>query len=177
MIDTARLFIRPFEAQDGNALYEYLSKPDIYQFEPGEPVTLKEAKELALERSQGTDFYAVILKDKSKLVGHLYFSQILPNRIFTWELGYIFNPLYHLQGYATEAAIALVQYGFDNLSVHRVVAYCNPENIASVRVLEKIGMRREGHFRKNMFFHESASGTPLWNDTFVYAILREDICP
>jgi len=57
----------------------------------------------------------------------------------------------------------------------RVMAHCNPENIASWKVLEKIGMRREGNFRRNIFFKTAADGTPLWVDTFEYAILKDDI--
>jgi ribosomal-protein-alanine N-acetyltransferase len=54
-----------------------------------------------------------------------------------------------------------------------VVAHCNPENIASWRVMEKIGMRREGYFHKNIFFSRDADGTPIWLDTYEYAILKE----
>lgn len=175
MINTARLLIRPFQAQDHISLFEYLSNPIIYRFEPGEPISLEKAKEFALERAQGTDFWAVILKSDQKLVGHLYFQQTEPKEFFTWELGYIFNPAFQNKGYATESAKALIQYGFDHFGIHRVMARCNPENTASWKVLEKIGMKREGFFRKNVFFRTTADGSPLWVDTFEYALLKEDL--
>ena len=177
MIQTSRLFIRPFQEQDSESLFEYLSDPTVYRFEPGEPVSLEEAREITLKRAQGTVFWAVVLQSAQKMVGHLYFQQTEPEEFSTWELGYIFNPRFHNQGFATELAAALIQYGFANFGIHRVVAYCNPENIASWRVLEKIGMRREGHHRKNVFFHTAIDGSPAWVDSFEYAILKEEMNP
>ena len=175
MINTSSLLIRPFQEQDGQALFAYLSNPSVYRFEPGEPVSLEQAKALAAERSQGTDFWAVILKSTQVLAGHLYFKQIEPERLMTWELGYIFNPAYHHNGYAAESASALIQYGFEHFGIHRIVAYCNPENTASWKLLERIGMRREGCFRKKAFFRTTEDGSPLWFDAFAYAILAEEM--
>lgn len=175
MINTSRLWIRQFEPQDYISLFEYLSDPTIYRFEPGQPISLERAKDLALERSQGHDFWSVILKSNQKMIGHLYFKQTEPRAFLTWELGYIFNPAFHHHGYATEAASQLLAYGFRHFGIHRVIAHCHPENIASWKVLENIGMKREGHFRKNVFFRTTTDGHALWVDTFEYAILREDI--
>ncbi|HZW03262.1 MAG TPA: GNAT family N-acetyltransferase [Anaerolineaceae bacterium] len=175
MIETTRLVIRRFEAQDCEALYAYLSNPAVYRFEPGEPVSLEAARKMTLERAQGSDYWAVVLRPTGLLVGHLYFKQVAPAALLTWELGYIFNPQFQGQGYASESASALVRYAFEQMGVHRVVAHCNPENVASWRVMEKIGMRREGHLRKNIFFRRAADGSPLWVDTYAYGILREEV--
>jgi len=175
MISTPRLIVRPFRENDAQALHAYLSLPEIYRYEPGSPISLEEALEMSFERSQGSDFWAVALKNTDQLVGHLYFSQNEPKELLTWELGYIFHPAFQGQGYATEASIALIRYGFEHWGIHRVVAHCNPENIASWRVLEKLGMRREGYFRQNIFFNRNADGTPIWLDTYEYAILKDDI--
>jgi RimJ/RimL family protein N-acetyltransferase/shikimate kinase len=159
------------------SLFEYLSNPIVYRFEPGEPISAEKARELAIERAQSTNFLAVVLKSTQKLVGHLYFKQIEPQEFSTWELGYIFNPAFQNRGYATEAAGALIQYGFQHLGIHRVVAHCNPENVASWRVLEKIGLKREGYLRKNVFFQTKEDGSSLWQDSLEYACLKEDILP
>lgn len=82
MINTSRLLIRQFQEQDYNSLFDYLSNPTVYRFEPGEPISLEKAKEFNLEKSQGTDFWAVILKSEQKLVGHLYFKQTEPKEFF-----------------------------------------------------------------------------------------------
>lgn len=175
MIQTARLLIRRFQEKDYQCLYDYLSNPGIYRYEPGEPVTREAARELARKRSQNNDFWAVVLLNTDQLVGHLFFKQIEPPEFLTWELGFIFNPAHQNKGYATESSTALIRYGFEHWGIHKVIANCNPENIPSWRVLEKIGMIREGLVRKNVYFRQDDEGNPLWNDSYTYGILKEDI--
>ncbi len=175
MLTTERLIVRPFMGSDYQDLHEYLSLEEIYRFEPGEPISLEEARRLCLERSEGTDFWAVTLKDGvKKLIGHISFIQAEPKFFNTWELGFIFNPAYQNQGYATEASRALIAYAFRKLNAHRVVGFCSPENIASCRVLEKCGMTREGLLRQNAFFRKDENGQPVWLNSYEYAILAED---
>jgi ribosomal-protein-alanine N-acetyltransferase len=174
MIHTSRLFIRQFMEQDYRSLFEYLSNPSIYIYEPGEPISLEAAREIAKKRSQNNDFWAVVLKNTDELIGHIFFKQTEPPEFMTWELGFIFNPAFQSKGYATESSLALIRYGFEHLGIHKVMANCNPENIASWKVLEKIGMTREGLSRKNVFFRRDSLGAPLWTDTFTYGILNED---
>jgi ribosomal-protein-alanine N-acetyltransferase len=174
MLTTERLIIRPFLERDYQDLHEYLSLKETYRFEPGEPVSLEQAKKLASERAKGTDFWAVTLKDSKKLIGHISFIQTEPKFFLTWEIGYIFNPAYQNKGYASEAARALVDYAFTKLGAHRVIGYCNPENIPSWKVLEKCGMKREGLRRKNAFFRKDKDGLPIWFDSYGYAILAEE---
>ena len=172
---TSRLLIRPFKAEDAEDLFEMLSNRDVYRFEPGKPLSRKQARQRALDCSQDPAFWAVVLQSEQKMIGRLYFNQIEPKHLQTWELGYIFNPAYHNQGYASESALALVQYGFAECSVHRVVAYCNPDNIPSWRVMEKVGMRREGYLRQNIFFRRDENGNPAWQDSFDYGMLKDDL--
>lgn len=173
-IDTPRLVVRAFRSEDAADLYEYLSKEEIYRFEPGEPVDRDKAQELAMDMTASSGFWAVELKAERKVIGQIYFEQVEPQRVMTWELGYILSPRYQRHGCATEAVSALLQRGFDAAGIHRVLAHCNPENTASWKLLEKLGFRREGYLKKNMFFRRDSYGIPLWNDTFVYAILGEE---
>ena len=175
LIETNRLVIRRFKDTDYIELHEYLSNPEIYVFEPGQPISLSEAEIITTERAKGTDFYAVVFKENEKMIGHLYFKQIDPQVMMTWELGYIFNPSYHRKGYASEAAQALVEYAFKNCKVHRIMARCDPENPASWKVLEKIGFRREGHFKQFGTFRNDESGNPIWHDAYEYGLLKEDL--
>ena len=57
---------------------------------------------------------------------------------------------------------------------HRVYAECDPRNTASWKLLEKVGMRREAHLKKNIWFHRDAHGAPIWKDTYIYAITEDD---
>ncbi len=69
-------------------------------------------------------------------------------------------------GYATEATRLIVAFGFRELGLHRIEATCAPENLGSVRVLEKIGMRREGQLKQHLLAHGA------WRDSLVYGVLR-----
>lgn len=173
LIETKRLIIRSFIENDWADLFEYLSLKQIYTYEPGKPITIDESKQIVKDRSKGDDFYAVVLKENMKMIGHFFLQKIQPEHFMTWELGFIFNPIYHNQGYASESAIILVHYAFRVIKAHRIIANCSPENIASWKLLEKIGMRREGHFMKNAFFRKDKNGNPSWFDSYQYAILND----
>ena len=109
----------------------------------------------------------VVLREEDRLIGHLTFHPWYSPRIY--EIGWVFHPRYHGQGYATEAAEAMLRHGFETRGVHRVIATCQPENVASWRVMEKLGMLREAHFRKCFAVDEST-----WLDEYLYALLEED---
>jgi ribosomal-protein-alanine N-acetyltransferase len=173
LIESKRLLIRQFEERDFNDLYYYLSKPEIYIFEPGNPISIEEATILCKERSKGKEFLAVELKQSSKMIGHLFFKQIEPIEFSTWELGYIFNPEYQRKGYGSEAAKTLVDYAFNILPIHRIMARCDPQNIASWKLLEKVGFLREAHFRQYAYFQKNSQGLPLWHDAYEYSMLRK----
>ena len=84
------------------------------------------------------------------------------------ELGYDLDHAYWGLGYTTEAARAVVDWGFLTLHMHRIFAECHPANTASQRVMHKIGMRYEGHLRENVWVKGS------WWDTIIYAILKHE---
>jgi RimJ/RimL family protein N-acetyltransferase len=109
------------------------------------------------------------------VIGQIYLAQIEPAAHLTCELGYILSPAYQRQGYGSEAAAALVRQALTAGGMHRVAAHYNPENTASWRLLEKIGFRREGLLRQNVFFRRDAAGAPLWTDTCVYALLADEV--
>ena len=84
------------------------------------------------------------------------------------EIWFLVRPDHWGRGIAQFAAGELLRIGFSELNLHRVFATCLPENPASSRVLEKIGMRKEGHQVKNLKIHG------VWHDSFLYAVLREE---
>ena len=169
-LKTKRLLIRNFVENDYHDLYEYLSDRETYNFEPGEPITIETAKNLCNERSKNRKFLAVQLKNK--VIGHIYFAQIKPKKLLTWETGFIFNKKYQGKGYATESLTAIIEYGFKNMNVHKIIAHCNPKNVSSWKLLERVKMKREGTLRKNIYFNKDEKGNPIWLDTYVYGLLR-----
>ncbi|GAE90169.1 N-acetyltransferase [Acetivibrio straminisolvens JCM 21531] len=108
------------------------------------------------------------------MIGNVYFNQQEPKEFLNWEIGYVFNPQYYGNGYATESCRAVIDYGFKKLKARRIVAMCNPENIASWKLLERLNMRREGHLLKNIFFKRDEKGECIWVDTYEYAILIDE---
>ena len=122
----------------------------------------------------GSDFCAVVLKQTEKMIGHLYLARVQPKSFLTWKLGYIFNPVFHRNGYASEAAKTLTEHAFEHQNIHRIMARCSVENVASWRLLERIGFTREGYFRKYGFVHRDDEGNPIWNDVYEYSRVPEE---
>lgn len=114
--------------------------------------------------------YALVLRQGEALVGHISFGPWFGQK--TYELGWAVAPPHQCRGYATEAARAVLSHAFGTARIHRVIATCNPDNTASVRVMEKLGMRREAHFRKG---HEQPDGS--WTDEYFYALLESEWPP
>ena len=84
------------------------------------------------------------------------------------EVWFKINPKFWNNGFATEALEEMLKFGFNHLNLHRIEAGCAVENSGSIKVLEKVGMLREGHTRKLL---PLKSG---WSDNFGYAILSTD---
>ena len=173
-LETQRLILRRFTPQDGDDLYEYLCDAETVKYEPYDPFTLEQACSEAARRATDPSFWAVCEKDTGKLIGNLYFCRQQPQEFRSWEIGYVFNRHYGSRGYATEAALRMLQYGFEVCGAHRIEAHCNPENTRSWQLLERIHMRREGHFSKKATFRNDEAGNPIWHDAYAYGMLEEE---
>jgi RimJ/RimL family protein N-acetyltransferase len=156
-INTIRLKLREITQKDFQAIHEYASDPETVKYMPFGPNSEEETKEFInrnLKRQQEqprTDYgFGIILKHEDKLIGACGIHNVTKIQA---SIGYILNRKYWGHGYATEAAKALIDYLFTELGVHRVYAYCDPRNLASIRVLEKAGMCLEGRLRENMVIH------------------------
>lgn len=170
-METERLIIRQFSPDDWQDLFEYLSQEDTVKYEPYEVFTENQSKEEAINRSNNPDFWAVCLRNTNKLIGNIYLAK---KDFETWELGYVFNSNYQGNGFATEAASALINDLFVHHNAHRIIAFCNPLNVASWKLLERLHMRREGHLVKNTWFFKDKNGNPIWQDTYEYGIIKEE---
>jgi ribosomal-protein-alanine N-acetyltransferase len=167
-IVTERLLLREFVRSDWRAVHQYASDPEVVRYLTWGPNTEKETRAfirsiLRARRRGGRAGYdlAVVLRSEDRLIGG---CAIHPA---TW-IGYVFNRACWGRGYATEAARALLALGFDGLGLHRVTATCDPQNLASARVLEKSGMQLEGRLREHVWQRDR------WRDSLLYAILEDD---
>ncbi|HPG92119.1 MAG TPA: GNAT family protein [Clostridia bacterium] len=171
MIKTERLLIRKFEESDASDLLEYLIKPRVDCFVPEKITTMEEAIAEAKKRSESETFYAVELSCEHKLIGNLYLQK---GEYGTFDIGWNFNEKYEGKGYAFESAKALMDYAFDTLNARRIVAYTADNNVRSNKLLERLGMRKEGHFIETITFVNNPDGTPKWESANFYAILAKE---
>jgi RimJ/RimL family protein N-acetyltransferase len=167
-IETARLRLRAIAAGDWPQIHSYMSDPEVTRWLP-EGVLDEAASQAFAARHAGDEgqALAVLSKDSGEFLGHMPFHPWFGAH--TQEVGWVFARPYHGRGYATEAAHALLACAFETLKCHRVIATCQPQNPASWRVMEKLGMRREAHFRSGI---PRPSGE--WWDEYFYAILAEE---
>jgi RimJ/RimL family protein N-acetyltransferase len=177
MLETPRLVLREFVQDDWPAVHAYASDPQVVRHMGWGPNTEQETRDhlhqtLAQQRLKPRNLYsfAVVLKNEDQLIGGVALRVSDPESRGGF-IGYVFNRRYWGQGYATEAALRLLAFGFEKLDLHRIFATCDPRNVASSRVLEKIGMRREGHLRK----HKWQKGR--WRDSLMYAVLEHEWTP
>jgi RimJ/RimL family protein N-acetyltransferase len=166
-IKTKRLLIREFEFKDWQDVYEYTSDSNVMRYVPEGVFTEEDAKEFVKKNMDGNaEKFPVVIMDRNILIGHIVFYKYFGEH--TYEIGWVFNPKYYNKGYASEAAQAILEFGFEKMKLHRIIATCQPQNIPSFRVMEKIGMRREGYFKKCI-----PKGYEWW-DEYYYAILEEE---
>lgn len=172
-LETNRLQLRRFSPEDWRDLYDYMSQELAIRYEPCDVFSEEGSKELAIRHSNNEALWAVCLKSENKVIGNLYFKQQEPIKHDTWEIGYIFNATYWGQGYAIESCYRMFQHAFEELGAHRIIAKCNANNTSSWKLMERLDMHKEGHFKNSAYVHKGSDGTPLWHDEYFYSILRD----
>ena len=167
-IETEDLIIRNFELTDEKDLCEYMLQRVSAEFEAYPDFTLEKSREEIVFRSNSDEFFAIELKSIHKVIGNIYLGKRDFNTI---ELGYVINEDYQNRGYGTVASKAMIDFAFRQ-GVHRIYAECAPQNTYSWKMMEKIGLKREAYFKKNVSFHSDDKGNPIYWDTYVYAALN-----
>jgi RimJ/RimL family protein N-acetyltransferase len=173
-LETERLILREFVRDDWQRVLEYQSDPlylRYYEWTERTPEAAQEFVGWFLEHQKQnprTKFQlAITLKSTNELIGNCGIRLDKPNA-FQADIGYELDPKHWNHGYATEAAHAVVDFGFSHFRLHRIWSWCVADNLASAHVLEKLGMRREGHMRQSEYYRSR------WWDTLMYAILDEE---
>ena len=165
---TERLRIREFVLQDHAAIHRYAGDPEVTRYMDWGPndlratdVFLSEAGRSAADYPRTRYALAVVRRDSAELIGSVEL-QISSDDHGRGVLGYVLTRHHWGNGYATEAAAALLRYGFDELGLRTISATCDPANTASAAVLKKIGMRREG------YLHHSVYARKQWRDRLLF---------
>ncbi|WP_431028000.1 GNAT family N-acetyltransferase [Lysinibacillus sp. LZ02] len=177
-LDGEKCFLRTFGESDARELamllsnnkhfwstYEPIHREDYYTEEAQYKKILEGLQLLALNREFSFGIYE---KDSEKLIGHISLYAIKRMPYSSAFVGYSMDQHFVGRGIATEAVKLVVELAFASLKLHRVEAYIAPENISSIRVIEKAGFAREGLLRKLLFINGE------WVDHYMYAMLQEE---
>ena len=175
-LETKRLILRDFVWEDWHRVLEYQTNPLYLRYyewigSDRTPASVQEFVGWFLDHQKDQPRIkfqlAVILKSNAVLIGNCGIRMDKANAVQA-DIGYELDPNYWNQGYATEAAHAIVDFGFDRLGVHRIWANCVADNTGSAHVLEKLGMKLEGRLRENQYYKDR------WWDTLIYGILADE---
>lgn len=172
-IETERLILRRMRADDATDMFEYARRKDVTEFLTWFPHPDKQYTKDYLEylgtRYRVGDFFdwAITLKENGKMIGTCGFTSFDYANDCA-EMGYVLNPDYRGHGIAPEALRAVLQFGFDNLGLHRAEAKFIEGNDASRRVMEKVGMKFEGIRRGGMLIKGE------YKSIGICAILRDE---
>ena len=172
-LETERLILRKMTLEDAEDMFEYASDPDVAKYTTWDAhQSLKDSKfflKIVVERyknRQITD-WGIVHKEDGKFIGTCGFAEchLFHSRA---EIGYAISRKYWRQGYMSEAVNAIIKFGFQTMNLNRIEARCDVENIASARVMEKVGMQFEGILRQHIFTKGK------YCDLKIYSILRQD---
>ena len=173
-ITTERLVLRDFVAEDWPDVLAYQRDPDFLRLYPWTDRSEAEVRDFVqmfldfqAEQPRRKFQLAITLPGDDKVIGNCGIRRKAEN---DWEadIGYELAPQHWGKGYATEAALAMVRFGFEELGLHRVSSWCIADNVASAHVLEKVGLKQEGRWRENEYFKGR------WWDTLQYGLLVDE---
>ncbi|MFC1725393.1 GNAT family N-acetyltransferase [candidate division KSB1 bacterium] len=173
-IKSERILLRYLKESDLAEFLSYRSRPEIAEYQFWGPFTEKDARDYILKYKNEPPWLSgswtqlgIVLLKEDKLIGDcaLRIDSIEPR---IGEIGFNLSPDYQGKGYASEAVRALLDYTFDTLNMHRIMGVTDSRNTASVKLMERIGMRKEAHFVKNIWFKG------VWGDEYLFAVLKEE---
>jgi RimJ/RimL family protein N-acetyltransferase len=173
-LHTERLLLRSITVEDAQALLRYKSDTVANQFQGWIPNNIEDVYDfiknrISSEINKAETWYqlAIVCKKENKLIGDIgiHFMDKESKQV---EIGFTLDKNWQGKGYATEALKTVIEYLFQNLNKHRIIASVDPRNINSMRLLERLGFRKEAHFKKSLFFNGE------WVDEVIYAILYEE---
>ena len=178
-LETERLIIRNFKADDWQDLQEMAVKyqeSEYAQYDHEWPTDAEEIQDVAEWFAGGDDYLAVCLRETGKLIGFIalksYEEKDAPEGGGEFSLGYVFNPDYHSQGYATEGCRAVLDHAFRPLGAERVVSGTAAANTPSCQLLRRLGMRETGQHTAS--FYETSEGEPIEFVALSFTLSRDE---
>ncbi|MGA2769129.1 MAG: GNAT family protein [Candidatus Bathyarchaeia archaeon] len=167
MLEGKNVNLRIMEKEDLPLIAEWFNKPEVFgEYNPLHQVSRTEAEKM-FENPHEEKSFIIEKKDGSKIgfIGHFYVLHVAGKQL---EIGYSLVPSERGKGYCTEATQLMVDYLFLSKDTMRIQAQTDPRNVASNKLLEKVGFKKEGTLRKSFFMRGE------WVDSYIYSILREE---
>lgn len=175
-IPTERLVLRKIEENDGVALFEGYASDDRATRYLSWPTNTKPSETIGYARlairlwDEGSQFtYSLVERSENRVVGSVSVRRFRSELPFHLELGYCISKSYWGRGLASEAARALIDHAFSLPAIYRISAFVHPENGASLRVLEKLGLEREVLLKRAAIYPQLGS-EPV--DVYLYGMVR-----
>jgi [ribosomal protein S5]-alanine N-acetyltransferase len=173
VLQSERLIFRKFIKKDAPFLFKIRSNEQVMEFMDN--ISLKSVDEAkALIKSYNWEFkykrgitWAILDKQTNTIIGSFSFWHMNLNHCRS-EIGYSLLPDYWGKGFMTETFRILLEFGFQNMHLHSIEANVNPENQNSIKLLERIGFRKEAHFRENFFYKAR------FLDSAIYCLIESD---
>ncbi|WP_433752995.1 GNAT family N-acetyltransferase [Paenibacillus amylolyticus] len=172
-LETKRLLLREIKQSDSQDIFQIFSSDEVTKFYDVESFTnMKQAEELIQrwnERFVNGQVirWGIALKSDNRIIGTCGFHGWMKQH-YKAAMGYELAPEFWQQGYMTEVAQKIVEYGFNTLELNRIEAFVEPENEGSRKLLEKIGFSEEGILKENYCWKNR------FVDTVIYALLKKD---
>ncbi len=174
LLETGQLLLRTFQDADVEPFMSYRSDPAVARYQGWEAPYSREAAAAFVQEMKFKppatpgEWYqlAIELEATGEMIGDCAFHVLEDGQ--QAEIAFTLSRPYQGKGYATQAVTRMLSYLFDGLGLHRVRAICDVDNVASIRLLERIGMRREAHFVENIWFKGA------WGSEYYYGLLKRE---
>ncbi|WP_060205678.1 GNAT family N-acetyltransferase [Sporosarcina koreensis] len=170
-IDGKNVILSRFTPDDLDFICELECNKDIWLFEEFIESDMKVVRETYLKKMTSQHSFDFVVKSTIdgdvKPIGLAQIWRYVEHRK-SWEIGFAIHPTYQRNGFGYEATRLLIEFAFESLQAHKVVGMCNCNNLKSIRVMESLGMRREGTFQEELFWNNQ------WHDQHFYSILEKE---
>jgi len=159
-LQTERLLLRRMTVADAEFYLKLFSDPEIVELTPFDPPNgIEGAKQELMEycirpfdENKGIR-WGIVLKCKAELIGTIGYVHWVKARGYWATIGYDLFAAYRRQEIMTEAMREVLRYGFETMGLNRIEAIVNPGNVASIRLLQKLGFHQDGVLRERTYFH------------------------
>jgi [ribosomal protein S5]-alanine N-acetyltransferase len=171
ILETERIILRQLTLSDLEDVFENDREPEFVRYTPHVPAKSISDTEAYLRRIAKTFSDREVLtfgferKSDKKIMGHCSLHNIVPQH-HRAEIGYGISPAYWGEGYAFEGVKEIIQFGFEEMGIHRIEASCDPRNVRSIKLAERCGMVYEGTLRE----HKICKGERV--SSAIYSILN-----